>query len=220
MKATQLAEEAERIRLAQDIHDEFGSGLTKIKFISDVVIQKNIGEEGELKKMLTPISNTATHLIDNMRDLIWVLNPSNNTLDILVARIREYAVDYLADFGIEVKFEMEDNFPTITVSKEVHRNLLMVLKEALQNIAKHSKTEKARIAVSITDHLKLEIGDFGQGFEVDSTKENGYGQSNMAKRMERIGADFKVHSVSGKGTLISVLLPRASISKIQNTTKG
>ncbi|HRH36542.1 MAG TPA: tetratricopeptide repeat protein, partial [Catalimonadaceae bacterium] len=129
--ATQKAEEAERIRLAKDIHDEFGSGLTKIRFVAEMAIEK-AGENAEWATLLAPISKTATHLVDNMRDLIWVLHPTNNSLEILVSRIREYANEYLEDLGIEPRFEIPDHIPDVVLTKEAHRNLLMVVKECLQ----------------------------------------------------------------------------------------
>lgn len=204
--ATQKAEEAERIRLAKDIHDEFGSGLTKIRFITDMVMEK-AGKKSELAGLLTPISKTATQLVDNMRDLIWVLHPANNTVEILVARIREYANEYLEDFGIETRFDIEEPIPNQTLTKEVHRQVLMVIKEALQNIAKHANANQVYIHIYFQPNATICIEDNGLGFEPQLLETKGNGLSNMDNRMKQMGGSWELVTSPGNGTKLTLQLP-------------
>lgn len=215
--ATQKAEETERIRLAKDIHDEFGSGLTKIRFVAEMAIEK-AGPNSEWAALLAPISKSATQLVDNMRDLIWVLHPANNTLDILVARIREYAHEYLDDFGIETRFNIPSEIPEISVSKEVHRNLLMVVKEGLQNIAKHSGASEVVFTFEFGSDFDLQISDNGKGFDLDSPSGKGNGLKNMTNRISQSDGKINMESEPGKGTTLQIRIPLQKTHQTENTT--
>ncbi|HPH83552.1 MAG TPA: tetratricopeptide repeat protein [Flavobacteriales bacterium] len=207
LRAKQVAEEEERLRLAKDIHDEFGSGLTKISFVANLAIEKAAGQD-QLVHMIQPIAKTAGNLVENMRDLIWVLNPGNNTLEILLSRIREYANDYLEDLDIATEFHWPSPIPTIEISKEAHRHLIMVVKEAIQNATKHANASRIYFEVTTSStHIQLTIRDNGKGFVQDASFKAGNGLRNMKQRMDQIGAQLHMESNS-EGTSIILTLMR------------
>jgi len=195
------AEEKERQRIAKDIHDEFGSGLTKIRFMSEVI--KN--GKADISPAVLTISETSNSLVENMRDLIWVMNPENATLDNLVARIREYSGQYLEDFNIDLKFESVVDVPPIKISKEVNRNVFMVVKEALQNIVKHASATTVTITVLVDKDLIIEVKDNGSGIAIENKEGNGL--KNMRYRTENLGGKYIVSSNPGNGTTIKIITP-------------
>lgn len=201
--AVKQTEEKERLRIAKDIHDDLGSGLSKINFLSELII-RNSEQSIETKENVNSISETAKDLVDNMRDLIWALNPKNMTLENLLVRIREYSNDYLEDFPAELKF----NFPEIISQKEIlndsHREIFMTLKECLNNIVKHSKATIIEIETTIqNDFLSICIKDNGVGFLNDSVTK-GNGLRNMKNRIDTIGGKFLIESFDINGTLIKM----------------
>lgn len=211
--AIKATEEKERLRMAKDIHDDLGSGLSKISFLSELVVQqKNLDEEA--KENLASISETSKKLVVNMRDLIWALNPDNTTLSGLVARLREYSADYLEDYTAGLQLHFPHEVPGFGITKESHRQVLMVLKESLNNIVKHSKATQVEVKVEINhDNFTLVIRDNGVGINV--TQKPGNGLGNMRSRMTTIGGVFKLESQREKGTCITVHIP---LEQMQNHT--
>lgn len=194
-------EEKERIRIAKDIHDELGSGLSRIKMLSELA---NTGAHDrlQLSASLHSISETSKGLVENMRDLIWAMNPEHTTLDNLVARIREYTCDYLEDLSIEVEFHFPAEVPDQKISKEVNRNVFMIVKEALQNIVKHAGATAVVITITLQPKFRMEIQDNGVGYDLKS-KSGGNGLRNMNARGAALGAQLTMDSQPGKGSRIA-----------------
>ncbi|HNU48860.1 MAG TPA: histidine kinase, partial [Bacteroidia bacterium] len=195
-------EENERIRIAKDIHDELGSGLTKIKFLSEILEMKT-KDQAQLKETLQSITGTSHQLIDNMRDMIWNMNPMNSTLDNLIARVREFSTEYLEDFPIEVSYAFPENIPSEKINIEISRNILMIVKESLQNIVKHSNASKVSIRIEIQPVFKLIIAENGIGFSMNE-KTTGNGLRNMSERSKNIGASLNISSKPGEGSKLSL----------------
>lgn len=204
-KMVKETEERERMRIARDIHDELGSGLSKIRFLADNAKQRGAVESGN---MVGQIAETSRGLIDNMRDLVWAMNPENTALDSLVARIREHTADYLEQFSVEVEFDIPVDVPATVISKEVTRNVFMIVREALQNIVKHSGATRVWVRVNTGSGLRLEIGDNGRGFDM-STQRSGNGLGNLVARAKAIGAEFEMTSSPGIGTSLRLCLSSA-----------
>lgn len=197
LKTEQLVREAgeqERMRIAKDIHDELGSGLTKIRFMSEVYASK-VKDNSAIKS----ISDTSRSLVENMRDLIWVMNPENTKLDSLIARIREYSHDYLEEFPFELKTDLPLDPPAVNITKEAHRNIFMIVKECLQNSVKYSGAMEIRLKAEIGNDFVLVIEDNGKGFDANAEYE-GNGLKNMRSRMRSISGEVTVTSATGKGT--------------------
>ena len=211
-KIIKETEEYERLRIAKDIHDDLGSGLTKINFLSEIIFQKT-EHLPEIRINSEAVKETAKKMIENMRDLIWALNPDNTTIANLLARMREYSTDYLEDYPIETQNYFQENLPKTAITKEAHRELFMVVKESFNNVAKHSKATKVSFTAKIElDYLKLSIKDNGVGFNVDLDKK-GNGLRNMHSRLESIGGIFTIISNHANGTEINVAVPLQKIIK-------
>lgn len=205
-------EELERIRIARDIHDDLGSGLSKINFLSELVVNQTQGQ-GEVKHNVESIAETAKRMVDNMRDLIWALNPENTTLANLIARVREYSSDYLEDFPVELISNFPDNIPQFQITKESHRGIFMVIKESLNNSVKHAQASQIKIDALLDDkNISISIADNGNGF-TKNAKESGNGLRNMKSRIEAAGGTFDLESEKGKGTKIIISLALDKVIK-------
>jgi len=190
-----------------------GSGLSKINFLSELII---VGKSNEVvtKENAAAISETAKVLIDNMRDLIWALNPENTTLENLLVRIREFASDYLEEYCSEVKMIFPDEVPDMDISKESHREIFMAIKECLNNIVKHSNAKTVECEAAISDSvLMLTIKDNGIGLPL-YTSGTGNGLQNMKCRMEAIGGNFHLESVPGNGTRVGFKIELTLLARL------
>ncbi len=210
--AIKSTEENERLRFARDVHDDLGSGLTKINFLSELITSGK-GTETNIKDNASGISETAKSLIENMRDLIWALNPENTTLPNLLASIREYASDYLDEYPATLQMNFHDIDSSITITKESHREIFMTMKECLNNIVKHSKATCIELDASIYNNLLfISLKDNGIGIKDDEII-LGNGLNNMKNRIESIGGIFSLENTTGCGTLMSITIGLEKIVK-------
>ncbi len=197
----------ERIRISKDVHDDIGSGLSKISLLSEIA-NKKIRENQPHGKDISNITAISKELVDNMRDLIWVLNPENTTLDNLVSRIREYCADYIDGVNIAAIFNFPELVPAINISREVQRNIFSTIKEAVNNCVKHSGATGIKVDVSIHNStLSIAITDNGAGFAENELKGTGNGLRNMKQRIASIGGQCTITSAIHEGTTVSIIIP-------------
>lgn len=201
-KAIQEAEENERLRMAKDIHDDLGSGLSKINFLSEIISQKT-NDNSQIIESANSISETTKNLVVNMRDLIWALTPGNMNISGLIARIREYSSDYLEEFSIELKITTTENIPDSNITKESYRTVIMILKESLNNIVKHSKASLVTIDFDLQkESLSILIKDNGIG--ILNNCKMGNGLKNMQNRCKSIDGFYSIQSDKENGTQIKL----------------
>lgn len=212
-QAIRETEENERIRIAKDIHDDLGSGLSKIKFLTELVIAKSANNH-EVTSSTKSISETATFLVENMRDLIWALNPENTTLISLVARIREYSYDYLTDFPIELIVNISEEIPAKEITKEASRNIFFILKESLHNIVKHANASVVQLSININDNkFNMSIKDNGKGLS-DSDNTQGNGLKNIKQRAASLNSIVEWKSVPNSETTVRIEVSIKNIEKV------
>jgi signal transduction histidine kinase len=199
--------ERERLRISQDMHDEVGANLTKIAIISELAM-KNARESDGMTTQLRNISQTAREVVDSIGAIVWAINPKNDRLDNLAGYIREYASDYFEMTSINCRFDFPEELPDHPLSAEVRRNIFLTMKEAMNNVVKHSGATAVRLGLGFRDrHLEISIEDNGKGFVIDDTSRYGNGLINMRKRVETINGRFDIDSRPGGGTRISVNVP-------------
>lgn len=197
-------QQLERLRIAEDLHDDFGSGLSKISLLSEVVKKKTPSAPSELDK----IAAAAKELLLKMSEVVWALNHHNDTLPSLAAYIRRYAGGFFEDSGLRCHFDIPAELPEAHLPGEVRRNVFLVVKEALHNILKHAGAEVVDIRFLLKNNeMEMVIRDDGRGFDPASTGRAGNGLRNMEKRMQAAGGSFAVESAAGKGTITRLNLP-------------
>jgi signal transduction histidine kinase/ligand-binding sensor domain-containing protein len=194
--------ERERARIARDIHDDLGSSLTLIAVMGDLADQDKDGDR--VKKM----SVTARQAIKSLDEIVWAVNPRNDKLVQLIDYICGYAVDYLNAAHIRCRMDVPEQMPAHDLSSNIRYNIFLVVKEALQNVVKHSGANEVRLCVSITPAgLEMVISDNGRGFGMAPDDALADGLRNMRQRMNDIGGGFEIHSEAGAGTAVTLNFP-------------
>ena len=193
--------ENERARISQDMHDEVGSSLSEISILGELARKKP--EEAEL--YIQQISERAAEVIDSVSEIVWAMNPTNDTLDSLVARVRRDAVKYLGLANISCKFVVPEVVPGLPLHAGLRRNVFLVVKESLHNVVKHSAATEVSISVRCRDgNLEILISDNGKGFVLNDRLGTGNGLSSMNKRIADVGGTLRIDSMPGRGTLVAV----------------
>jgi signal transduction histidine kinase len=194
--------ERERSRIAKDIHDDLGASLTLIAVLGDLAKKEKTGER--IEKM----SSTAREAVKSLDEIVWAVNPRNDTLSHLVDYTGQFATDYLRDAGIRCLLDVPEQMPAREVPANVRHNVFLVVKEALQNIVKHAHATEVWLHVNASGNgLRIAVEDNGCGF--DKAPEDAWadGLRNMRQRLAEVGGECRIQSDVGKGTTISVELP-------------
>ncbi len=195
-----LIREQEREKISRDMHDELGAGITRIALLSEIAKREPAADAQQLDE----ISGSARQLAHNLREIVWGLNPQNDTFDNLMAYIREYSADYFDNAGIHNRIHFPKDIPGHTVSHELRRNVCLIIKEAIHNIAKHAQASYAEITLQITgQHFSLYITDNGVGVN-QGNQPPGNGLKNMRIRTEFLNGRFSVLPDNEGGTIISL----------------
>jgi signal transduction histidine kinase/ligand-binding sensor domain-containing protein len=209
----QAALQRERTRIAKDIHDDLGANLTQIAFLGELAHQDR-SEPDKANERVEKISATARQAIKSLDEIVWAVNPRNDTLPHLMDYAGQFALDYLRLAGIRCRLDFPEQCPPRELSTDLRHNLFLVVKEALHNIVKHAHATEVRLQIQFAgDNLDIVIEDNGCGFD-PALARNGAaddamadGLRNMRQRMADIGGQFDFHSGAGVGTKIQLRLP-------------
>jgi signal transduction histidine kinase len=200
----QKALEDERARIAADMHDDMGAGLSRMRYLS--VSMKNEIRDEDLKKGFDKMIMGSDELVDKMNEIIWTLNSGNENLDEVLYYIRSQCSEMLDNANIDFACNMPVSIPDKKVSSEEKRNLYLVVKEAVHNAIKHSGAGLVTLEVQTRRQLTIIIADNGSGFNSGENILKGNGLSNYKKRMEVLRGTVDVQS-GKKGTVITFELP-------------
>lgn len=203
----QQALERERLRISRDMHDAVGANLTKIAITSELAL-KNGETTDETRKYFHNISQTAREVIDSIGTIIWAINPSNDSLDNLAGYIRESTSEYLEMTPIKISFDFPEQISGHPLSAEVRHNIFLTVKEAINNVVKHSGATTVELHCRVSGHeVEFGIQDNGRGFIIEDLPGHGNGLLNMKKRIEEINGSFQIESKPGCGTGIRLTVP-------------
>ena len=211
--------ESVRTRIATDLHDDIGASLTQIAVLSEVAQAQTGRGNGGPAESLRKITDVSNELIGTMGDIVWAINPAKDHLSDLMQRMRRFAADVLSPKGITVHFDAAETDNSLTVKTNARREIFLIFKESINNIAKHSGAKNARISLSVSgDILTLRIADDGRGFAADDpTFENtfssegasGTGLISMRRRASELGGHFHIDSDPARGTSVTLTIPLA-----------
>jgi len=191
----------ERTRIAAEMHDDLGGGLTSIRFLSQKVF-RTVTNEG-LKTQVSKIVNLSEGLVNNMSEIIWAMDAGFDSLSSLISYVRRYAHEYLEDYDIDLSFIVERRPSTgIPLSGNQRRNIFLVIKEAIHNAVKHAKASKLKIRILVEDVLIIEIIDNGIGLNENFIKGNG--MKNMERRVKALGGNILISEDDGLNIKIHV----------------
>ncbi len=195
--------EIERLRgrIAADLHDDVGSELGHITIASQLLLRKVSLPEKE-QQQLSSISTSALRASEMMKEVVWFLNPKNDSLNNIVLKMRSLADTQLNELDVAFDAPLEEL--SDNMDPEVKRNIVLMYKEILHNIAKHARATNVTIKIQVHSHrLSLTITDNGVGFEPASPG-HGNGLNNMRSRATQIGGNLSVRSTVGGGTTVAL----------------
>jgi signal transduction histidine kinase len=196
----QQALQSQRDRISIDMHDDLGSGLSSIKMISEMLKRKH--QDEETKTDLNQIVDEASELTATMRDLVWSLNPRNDTILGFADHARRFVKQYFERADIEVHFQLNIEENDLAMHGLARRNLLMILKETCTNIYKYAHTRKVDFCLMFQGtKLIIQIQDHGTGLPENASENNGF--YSMRKRVQEIGGTIHWYSdINGLNTVV------------------
>ncbi|MBA4053509.1 MAG: hypothetical protein C0490_02240 [Marivirga sp.] len=201
----QQAVEHERTRIATDMHDDLGAGLSRIKFLSETIGIKS-QQQQPITEDVSKIKEYSHEMIDKMGEIVWALNKKNDSLSDLISFTRAYAAEYLSENNLECIISAPDDLPVAFVSGEFRRNIFLTVKEALHNIVKHANAGSVTIDIVINKNLIVKLRDNGQGFDASHVRLYSNGISNMQNRMKDIGGSLEIRNDLGTAIQLSAPL--------------
>jgi signal transduction histidine kinase/streptogramin lyase len=198
---------AERARIARDIHDDLGASLTQIALLSDLTRQ-DLGQPAIAEQHVGKVAAQARQVIKTLDEIVWAVNPRNDTLTHLLDYIGQFAVDFLSAAEIRCRVDFPENPPERVVAGEDRHNLFLVIKEALNNVVKHAHASEVWLRAQVTpEGLSLSVEDNGHGLDPAGKDAWADGLLNMRQRLSAIGGTLEVASDPGKGATVFVCFP-------------
>ena len=199
--------ERERTRIARDIHDDLGGSLTEIGYLGALAVRDSKSLD-EVRAQLGHIMDRTRQMARRLDETVWAVNPKNDSSGHLAAYLSHYAREFLEPTGIRCRLDIAANLPEVTLSAEVRHGVFLVVKEALNNAAKHSRATELCLRLAASDgFMTIEVSDNGHGFAPDSLPEGGNGLRNMPARIAEMGGQFDLCSSPGQGTTVRLKLP-------------
>jgi len=199
--------EAERNRIARELHDDIGSSLSSISIFADLALTELSQDTHKATTLLERVKQKNQEVSDTISDLIWAIYSKNDTMGSLITRVRNFGFDVLTAQGIELKIEDDFRLKDATLSIELKKNLLLFFKEALNNIAKYSKAKQVIIVTEFAlNALHIRIADNGSGFDPKLVR-RGNGIAGFQARAHAIGGKFTLDSKIGEGTQLLLSFP-------------
>jgi signal transduction histidine kinase len=202
-----IALDDQRRRIARDIHDELGASLTQIAQLSEGV-QELHEQSTTADSAARRIAVLAEEAVGNIGEIVWSNNPRYDTLEDLVAFLREYAAKYLGAASLEARLLFPDEVPALPATGPIRRYLLAILKEALHNVLRHSGARRVEVSLVLNGpELQLSIRDDGGGIDPASESRFGNGLVNIRERCAELGGSCSIVSNPGEGTTLCVKVP-------------
>jgi signal transduction histidine kinase/ligand-binding sensor domain-containing protein len=206
------AVERERSRIAEDIHDDLGANLAQIVFLSQRA-EGAILDRQAAAQWLHRIPATARRTIQSLDEIVWAINPKHDSLESLANYVSQFVQEHLKLAGIRCVLDVPTVLPPVPLSAEVRHNLVLSVREAVQNVVAHAAATETTVALQLDgENLTITVKDNGRGFDTSRKPDHGNGLTNMRRRIEDMGGSFAVNSQPGAGTAMQLTLLRTKLS--------
>jgi ligand-binding sensor domain-containing protein/two-component sensor histidine kinase len=216
----QHALEKERARIAQDIHDELGASLTRIALLTELG-QKHRDRPGEVAADLGKISATAREAARAMDAIVWAVNPRNDSLDHFANYVSQFAEEFFRLTPIRCRLDVPADLPERPLSTEARHHLFLAVKEALNNVVRHSGAREAWLRLACEPReLRIVVEDDGRGLPQAPPTAGHNGLVNIRNRMEDLGGRFRIESREGGGTRLIMSLPLSGETALPGIPKN
>jgi signal transduction histidine kinase len=215
VQAIYTTKEKERLRIANDLHDDIGASLSSLQIYSAIAEQAVASNPPKTIEMLQRIAAQSKQLLENMGDIVWSMKSASDNNTTLETKIKNFGAELLSDKNIDFTYNIATGTEVVLNGIAVRKNVLLLIKEAMHNTAKYSGAASAKLLMFITEtDLVLEISDNGAGF--DGTKSfAGNGLKNMAYRVKELKGTITIDTAPGKGTAIKVQIPLVTINDVE-----
>ncbi|MCW1921198.1 histidine kinase [Luteolibacter arcticus] len=203
------AVQTERARIARDLHDDVGASLTQVALLSELA-DSDLDAEPELARgHINEIFTTAKEVTRSLDEIVWAVNPAQDTLERFAAFLGTFVQNYARTAGLNGRLDIPGDLPDLSLTSAIRHHLYLATKEALHNIVKHAGATEIRLRlIPGAKELKLVIEDNGRGL-ADSDRGEGDGLDNLRKRLDQIGGTCTHRSAPGQGTTVEMLAPLA-----------
>jgi signal transduction histidine kinase len=203
----QRALEQERTRIARDLHDDLGATLTQIRFLS-ALESRDAQVPPPTRTRMGQVSEKSREMVASLDEIVWAVNPANDSLPQLATYLCQFAEEFFRSTSIRCRLDVADALPQLPLTSEVRHNLYLAVREALNNIAKHSEAAEVWLRIQWqSPSLRISIEDNGRGFSHLAGSAAGDGLVNMRGRLEKIGGSFQCATQPGSGTVCRIELP-------------
>jgi signal transduction histidine kinase len=208
--------ERERDRIARDIHDELGAGLTQLTLLGELVLRET-PPGATTRAQLDSLCGKSRRLLGTMDELVWTVNSRRDTVHDFAAFVCEYAQEFLASTPIRCRLDVPDDLPPTPLDLPARRNLLLAVKEAVRNVAKHSNATELFLQIRVAEEkLVVTLEDNGTAFTGKAERNGRNGLRNMDERLSDIGGVCRVSATSTKGCRVVFRLPLHSPTLAKN----
>lgn len=201
----------ERTRIARDMHDEVGARLSQLSFLLKS-LEHHPALPESAKGEVMQLSDTASQALGSLDEVVWTVNPKNDSLEALARFLGQHAARYLELLGIHFRLVAPPAWPTISVSAQIRHDLAMAVKEALQNVVKHASAREVVMTLNLLDRdFTVDITDDGSGLPEQSAASGRSGLANMNDRLKSLGGSCQINRCPEGGTKVSLRVPLGSI---------
>lgn len=203
-----------RQKISQDLHDDIGASLSSLQIYGTIARQTMETEPPKAAAMIDKIVDQSNELMDNMSDIVWSMQPADEQTASLQSRIKNYGAELLYNQDIAFEYQILPEVEKCLEHLLARKNVLLIVKEAINNIAKYSQATAAQVQLSIHGaELVVDIKDNGCGFDVHKEGRDGNGLRNMRHRTQELRGQLQLHSAPGQGTHIHVRIPLTSLGR-------
>ena len=196
--------ERERARIAQDLHDELGSLLTRISLLGGLLRADRDNPE-QVDVHAGKISQSADQTVRALEEIVWAVRPGSDTLPSLVEYIAHFANELFEGNATRCRLDLPPDLPARPLPPDVRHNIFLIVKEGLTNVLKHAGAAEVHLQIKVTPQtLEIVIADNGKGFDTNSAMTDGQGNGlgNMKRRAEAVGGKLTLTSASGQGARV------------------
>ena len=199
--------EQERARVAHDLHDDLGAGLTEVNMLTTLVgSPKTL--PAEKARYLEDLRKTAERMVTSLDEIVWAVNPRNDTVTSLASYFSSYSQRILELASVACGLAVADDLPDYPLDPKFRQELFLAFKEALTNVVRHAGATKVWLRISVEqDMLRIEVADNGRGFDAKSRAAGSDGLTNMQERMQTLGGDCEVVSTPQQGSTVRFRAP-------------
>jgi signal transduction histidine kinase len=195
-----------RDRIARDLHDDMGSYLSSISILSATLPP----DPARAQQNLDRIGHTARQVMEAMSDIVWSVNPTHDTMQQILDRMKLVGDELFSETDTDVRFEIGPGVESLTLPLERRRDFYLIYKEALTNAAKYAQARTVQVRMWLKNNqLHLSVEDNGRGFDpanVPTRTSGGNGQGNMQARAAALGGTVQVRSGQGQGTRVELVI--------------